>query len=716
MSAFLLSGIFTLNQNPTKVFAEDNHLHNVIEGGAGVLEHEEKYVSFLPFASLVNSKEIEKVQNADEFPYNANALLILTRTDGSVLTGSGTYIAPNLILTAAHNIYGKDSETGKVQQVTASIDVVRGKNNPLHAEGNESHQVIQMKKDSTFFYRGNVDDFITVSNNDWIIIKTDSPVETQYYKSSYLNVKEDNTYNPIGKKIKTAGYPVGQVKDIDKRSHYPSGYMYKNDGIVYGIVGKEVLKSNNPYKDYFVANNENEHVVNMIGFDFASYSGSSGSSLLDEESNEVIGVLVGWRGSDSNNQSSTGINFGVFLSPEDKNYISDLIGKNKINGWITKSDGRKFYYEDNKIVKNSERVIESHKYKFDENGVASDLGEVKFSSINIIYVDEQQNELYHQTSNKKVVGEKFTIKADTKFENLYHLISDPEYTGTIKEGENVVKFVYARDDAILKFKYINGEDNSTIKEESQSVHIGDEIKVTPKHLDNFQLVDSNEKIINVDSSTKVVEIKYMPIKNDKNTNQTTNPNADVNSKPVINDKNTSSSKHEVNNNSKENGTVVNKQTENKTTSNKPSENKSGVSNSEIANNYNMDIEHPIIVNKSTDKSALSNKVTQLEIINSDVKPNVEVKKNEDSNITLNDEIKNTKQTKVNDNVKSQDIERDNQNKPEIEKIENRNGSHKVLPNTTNRPWTTTLTIAIATYTIAGLIGVVFAYTRRKKHK
>ena len=63
-------------------------------------------------------------ENASTFPYSVHGLVRVELGNGSYITGTGILIGPDLVLTAAHNIY----DVKETKQKYASIEFIPGIN------------------------------------------------------------------------------------------------------------------------------------------------------------------------------------------------------------------------------------------------------------------------------------------------------------------------------------------------------------------------------------------------------------------------------------------------------------------------------------------------------------------------------------------------------------------------------------------------------------
>lgn len=78
--------------------------------------------------SVIGVDDRIKIQNTAEYPWRAQASLVMTAADGSQWIGSGTFIGPRTVLTAGHCVYIKGSGVPGRDGWMRSITVMPGRN------------------------------------------------------------------------------------------------------------------------------------------------------------------------------------------------------------------------------------------------------------------------------------------------------------------------------------------------------------------------------------------------------------------------------------------------------------------------------------------------------------------------------------------------------------------------------------------------------------
>ena len=99
-------------------------------------------------------------------------------------------------------------------------------------------------------------------------------------------------------------------------------------------------------------------------------AGMSGSGVLNAN-NQVMGVhQFGY-------SDRVGLNGGLIFDQAQLDFINKVVQDNKIQGW-KEQGGKKYYFQENgHLAKSTEKNIDGRRWKFDQNGVATDIGVAK---------------------------------------------------------------------------------------------------------------------------------------------------------------------------------------------------------------------------------------------------------------------------------------------------------------------------------------------------
>lgn len=277
-----------------------------------------------PFRALVHSGNDFRNVPYTKAPYSS-VVMILSETNHSV--GSGVFISPRVILTCRHNFYNDD---GSFNNGTYSY--VQGSNSASNLPDVTSGTKTQINVSNIRTFN---QPYEPVSKTDLVVVITDTPCELTYSGATHTDLlTEIIDKNNID--ISIIGYPypndVPEVKN--SMSH---GYLYESSG--------KVERSED----------------GMLLYKIDTLGGNSGSGVF--HNNKVVGVHVG---SLTNNR-----NTAVDVNNQEKlDWLNSIINENKTDGWY-EYDGKKYYYEENNIVKGTTKSINGKKYTFDENGVVT---------------------------------------------------------------------------------------------------------------------------------------------------------------------------------------------------------------------------------------------------------------------------------------------------------------------------------------------------------
>lgn len=187
---------------------------------------------------IVGSDNQYRIKNTTVDPYRKIVRLYMQYPDGQYV-GSGTMIAPNLILTAAHNVYDKD--TGRWASSVLAVPAENGKSRPYGAYEASNYFILRnyktVDRDEQF-------------QQDVAVIKLKNNVSSRI---GYLGV---STGGYVGQRVQMAGYPSYTAT---KRS-----YMYtmfgnisqREDNLFLYTIDTEGGQSGGP-----VLNNKNQIVA-----------------------------------------------------------------------------------------------------------------------------------------------------------------------------------------------------------------------------------------------------------------------------------------------------------------------------------------------------------------------------------------------------------------------------------------------------------------------
>ena len=150
-------------------------------------------------------------------------------------SGSGIFVAPNIILTVAHNFLVKDADTnaGSIRGGdTAKFYYNVGSNSPkVRSLPNSGKTVIFKEKDIHFW---NKDKFGEGYKNDLALVVAPVPLQiaSPNKAATFTPLAEHREYK-AGEPVSTIGYPTDSSSPELKEPIVP-GQLYKADGVVKG--------------------------------------------------------------------------------------------------------------------------------------------------------------------------------------------------------------------------------------------------------------------------------------------------------------------------------------------------------------------------------------------------------------------------------------------------------------------------------------------------
>ena len=265
-------------------------------------------------------------------------------------SGSGVFVAPNVMVTVAHNYYDKNQEDKSA--------VLRGGESArsyvvMNSETEKSNKVPTsgvsetLEKDSIHLYNGK--DFGKDYSNDLAVVVTKKPVEAMTGGEDSpreLSDKEVST----GDKITMVGYP----NDFSTPNLSEENKARLKDGKAYSV--STTVSS---------VNKESGAVT----YHSSALGGFSGAPLFNDKG-EVVGIHQHGTNT-SNAPESERIGGGTIFTEKHRAWIRSMIDKYGIKGWYIDGANRYYYDENHIALKDVESEIDGALYSFDEKGRAT---------------------------------------------------------------------------------------------------------------------------------------------------------------------------------------------------------------------------------------------------------------------------------------------------------------------------------------------------------
>lgn len=402
--------------------------------------------------------------------------------------GSGVFIAPNIMLTVAHNYL--DDTTKKIRTGLRGHAYVAG--SYLYPKGyfnsddypDPSRLNLPTDVDTNVFFRsgaygGNYD---AVSTNDIAVVKFPRPVQ--------LAVKGARP-RPI---VKTPY--LGNVGSTIINVGYPSAYQ-QNDGVLNESRGEIIDK---PYA----------RSLGVYPITADSQAGNSGGGIYNEN-DEVVGSLVGAFAPNGANSEYNGF---TPLDAANHAWVKGLLDQHAIRGWYNEGGKRYYFDEDGQMPVSTTKVINDREYRFDDDGaMVEDLGPIKKGTIKVKYVDKATGKEIRGIDtviNNERIGKKYDLnnkKVDIPEYEFVGVAGGASLTGTLEEGEKVITLEYRKKIGTVTVIYKGSDGKELAKEVVKDQKYGTKYTAPKKDFEGYEL-EGTLPMVTVDKPTETVEVKY----------------------------------------------------------------------------------------------------------------------------------------------------------------------------------------------------------------
>jgi len=280
-------------------------------------------------------------------PVNNAAVIMQTRKGGMVLSGSGMFVSPNVYVTVAHNFLNDQGETGNI----ASVDYWVGSNSERQIRPTSGiSKPISLSKVHFFNQKayGNPPAGTKKPYYDLAVVVVDEPLMFTQPGYDFNDLVKSPQVMSDGTSVKIIGYP-GNLTGIT--APVKKGQLYEQS-------------SNNVVRDTLMPHSNFYLIPNT------TVAGMSGSGVLNAN-NQVMGVhQFGY-------SDRVGLNGGLIFDQAQLDFINKVVQDNKIQGWKEHGGKKYFFQENGHLAKSTEKNIDGRRWKFDQNGVATDIGVAK---------------------------------------------------------------------------------------------------------------------------------------------------------------------------------------------------------------------------------------------------------------------------------------------------------------------------------------------------
>ena len=309
-------------------------------------------------------------------PATAASMIYTIYNGGSqryIVSGSGIFVAPNVILTVAHNFLESDRDTkeGHIRGGdSAKFYYNLGSNSAVRNSQPVTGNTTLFKEEDIHFW--NKKEFGKGYQNDLAAVVAPVPLQiaSPNKAATFVPLAENKTYQP-GDPVSTIGYPTDSSSPELKKP-IVAGQLYKVDGVV-----KSVDKYDNKGSK-------------GITYHMTSVSGLSGAGIINGDG-KVVGVHQ--HGTIENGiPDKDRFGGGIVLSPEQVKWVKDIIAKYGVKGWYQGDNGKRYYFTpEGEMFRNKTAVIGENQYSFDENGVATLIKGIDYGRVVVQHVDETGN-------------------------------------------------------------------------------------------------------------------------------------------------------------------------------------------------------------------------------------------------------------------------------------------------------------------------------------
>ena len=333
-----------------------------------------------------------------------------------VASGSGVFVAPNVMVTVAHNYLDKDKASGSgyvrggnsaQSYVVMNSDTEKRNNTP--ATGTSDI----IPKGNIYYY--NQKEFAKSYENDLAAVVTERPVEAM--TNGEDKPREIGVANQ-GDNITLVGYP----NDFSSKRLSEATKARLKDGKMYKISG--TLSSLN------TTTGDGTYNTSALG-------GFSGGPIFNDKG-EVVGIHQHGTNTDAGTDAEQH-GGGLFFTDKHRSWINKMIEEHGIKGWFV-SGNDKYYYDDNhRALVSTEREIDGARYSFDGNGRGRLLSGTEKGKVVLRIKNEAGEKLVERVVAQGNVGSavNYDFKQDKENKELFG--KNPNATIVSIDGEKINK-------------------------------------------------------------------------------------------------------------------------------------------------------------------------------------------------------------------------------------------------------------------------------------
>ena len=392
-------------------------------------------------------------------------------------SGSGIFVAPNIMLTVAHNFLKKDAETNAGNILggdTAKFYYNVGSNTPKERSLPTSGKTVLFQEKDIHFW--NKEKFGEGYKNDLALVVAPVPVQiaSPNKAATFTPLAEYREYK-AGEPVSTIGYPTDSTSPELKEPIVP-GQLYKADGVV---------RDTEKYDDKGTVG---------VTYRLTSVSGLSGGGIINGDG-KVIGIHQRGTVDNANIAEKDRFGGGLVLSPEQLAWVKEIIDKYGVKeGWYQGDNDNRYYFDSKgQLLRNTTAVIGGNKYAFDNSGLATLVEGVDYGRVVIEHVDQNDNLVKENDT--------FVDKAEVGAQFNYNYKSEIEKTDFYKKNKEKYEIVSIGDSPVNKqLKDAWDEDHSVVSKAPAGTRV---IKVVYKVNKgsfevHYRLKDSDKELATAD--------------------------------------------------------------------------------------------------------------------------------------------------------------------------------------------------------------------------
>ena len=321
-------------------------------------------------------------------------------------SGSGVFVAPNVMVTAAHNYYEKKTEDNSAVLRggdSAKSYVVMNSDTEKVNKVPTSGSTEAVDKGAIHAY--NEKDFGRSYSNDLAVVVTKKIVEAM--TNGEDSPRElSKTEVATGDSIRMVGYP----NDFTTSNLSEENRNRLKDGKPYEVEGK-----------VSTLNKENGAVT----YHTSALGGFSGAPLFNDKG-EVVGIHQHGTNTASEVEANR-IGGGTIFTEKHKEWIRSMVDRYAITGWYLDGTTRYYYDENHKALKSVEKEIDGARYRFNDRGQATLLSGVEKGRVLLRLEDVKGNRL---------IADKVVQTGEVDSPIVFNLRQDADFNRVVGDSPN----------------------------------------------------------------------------------------------------------------------------------------------------------------------------------------------------------------------------------------------------------------------------------------